>query len=319
MVRSFPSLWGRIYESLERKAASSRSKRLITTIDRMSARGLVAAAQESAPDRIVCTHFMPAEVFAERRRRGQLAAPVYVTLTDYDIHTMWIQPGVDGYFVASEEMAYALRAKGVGKAQVTVTGIPIDPLFSRQPDDRRAMRTALGLNPDAPTVLLSAGGFGFVRVDELVATMSEEMTDAQFLVVAGKNKRLHEALTRAAARLGGRVVPFGFVTNMHELMAASDLAVTKPGGLTSSECLATGVPMVIVNPIPGQEERNTEYFLENGVAVRARSAAHLIYKTGALLADPARLASMRAAARRLARPRAAFDIAAAVVRGETAR
>ena len=110
-------------------------------------------------------------------------------------------------------------------------------------------------------------------------------------------------------------MPFGFVTNMHELMAASDFAVTKCGGLTSSECLAMGLPMVIVNPIPGQEERNADFLLENGVAVKANSPDHLVYKVRRLLGEPERLERMRAAAVRVARPRAAYDVAERVMRG----
>ena len=138
--------------------------------------------------------------------------------------------------------------------------------------------------------------------------------DAQFLTVAGRNERLRKAIEKAAAANGGRIVPFGFVDNMHELMAASDFAVTKSGGLTSSECLAMNLPMVIWNPIPGQEERNADYLLENGAALRANSLAHLVFRVKRLLEDRRRLSRMRAAAKRIARPDAAFRIAEEVAR-----
>ena len=162
-------------------------------------------------------------------------------------------------------------------------------------------------------MLLSAGGFGLSEIDRTVAVLAERFADVQFLAIAGRNADLHDALVEAAGRHPGQIVPFGFVENMHELMAASDLAVTKCGGLTSSECLALGLPMLILKPIPGQEERNADHLLEIGAAVRSHSHAHTVFKLGALLENPGRLAAMARAARAAARPRAAFDIAAIVL------
>ncbi len=314
LVKHLPSVWGMIYERMERKAVDSKMKRLAALVDRLNARPLLKQVEAFAPDRIVCTHYLPAELLGRRRRKGKLDAPLFVTLTDYDIHTMWIQAGVDGYFVATDEMAHALRAKGVGDATVDVTGIPILPVFAARYPGRAAMRERLGLRPEPPTVLVAAGGFGMGKLDATVASLADAADDAQLLAIAGRNEKLEARLRAVAATRPGRIVPFGFVDNMHELMAASDFAVTKCGGLTSSECLAMGLPMVIIHPIPGQEERNADFLLERGVAVRANSPAHLAYKVGRLLADPARLAVMSAAARRCAKPRAAYDVAERVMR-----
>jgi len=271
LVAHLPSVWGMIYEQMERKPTTSKMKRLAALVDRLNSRRLLKEVAGFAPDRVICTHYLPAEILGRRRRKGKLDAPLFVTLTDYDIHVMWIQPGVDGYFVATDEMAYALR-------------------------------------PEPPTVLVAAGGFGMGGVDATVAMLAEAADDVQLLAIAGRNEKLHQALQAVAKAHEGRIVPFGFVTNMHELMAASDFAVTKCGGLTSSECLAMGLPMVIVSPIPGQEERNADFLLEGGAALRANSSAHLLYKVTTLLRDERRLARMRTAARRIAKPHAAFDI-----------
>jgi len=297
-----------IYEQMERKPTTSKMKRLAALVDRLNSRRLLKEVAGFAPDRVICTHYLPAEILGRRRRKGKLDAPLFVTLTDYDIHVMWIQPGVDGYFVATDEMAYALREKGVGEATVTVSGIPIMPVFSKRYRAKPAMRQRLGLRPEPPTVLVAAGGFGMGGVDATVAMLAEAADDVQLLAIAGRNEKLHQALQAVAKAHEGRIVPFGFVTNMHELMAASDFAVTKCGGLTSSECLAMGLPMVIVSPIPGQEERNADFLLEGGAALRANSSAHLLYKVTTLLRDERRLARMRTAARRIAKPHAAFDI-----------
>jgi processive 1,2-diacylglycerol beta-glucosyltransferase len=162
-------------------------------------------------------------------------------------------------------------------------------------------------------VLMAAGGFGLASLDQSVAILADTCEDVQLLAVAGRNEKLKAALEKVAASRPGKIMAFGFVNNMHELMAASDLAVTKSGGLTSSECMALGLPMIVVKPIPGQEERNADYLLENGVAVRANSGAHLVYKLRQLLGDPERLARMREAARRVSRPRAAYDVCEKVI------
>ncbi|MFO7973984.1 MAG: glycosyltransferase, partial [Candidatus Hydrogenedentota bacterium] len=254
-------------------------------------------------------HFLPAEVLGKQRDKGKLKAPVSTILTDYNIHSMWIQPGVDAYFVASDEMAHALQEKGVGKASVEVTGIPILPDFAKDYPPREDMRRALGLNAEMRTILVAAGGFGMMSADKTVKLLAEQIPAAQFIAVAGKNEALKKRLDKVAQLCDGRLKPFGFVNNMHELMAASDMVVSKSGGLTTSECLAMGLPLVVFNPIPGQEERNAVYLLEHGAGLWARTAAQMVYKTETLFNDPDRLAEMQKNARRLARPDAAFVIA----------
>ncbi|MBP7430551.1 MAG: glycosyltransferase, partial [Candidatus Hydrogenedentes bacterium] len=157
--------------------------------------------------------------------------------------------------------------------------------------------------------LVAAGGFGMMSADDAVKLLAGHLPEAQFLAVAGRNAELEKRLKKLARAYKGRVKPFGFVDNMHELMAASDVAVSKSGGLTTSECLAMGLPMLVFNPIPGQEERNAIYLLEHGAGLWARTPAQMLFKVKALLDDPKRLADMQEAARRIARPRAAFDIA----------
>lgn len=312
LVKELPSVWGHIYERLEAKPARSRLKSAMALFDRLNAARLTRMVAKLNPDCIVCTHFVPVEVLAQRRRKGKLRAPLYVVLTDYDVHTMWIQEGVDGYFVATEEMAYALRARGTD-AHITVTGIPVLPAFARTYPSRPDMRRQLGLDPSRPAVLVSAGGFGMMRADEAAVVLAGRLPQVQLLVVAGRNEALRERLERVASKAPGHIIPFGFVDNMHELMAASDLAVAKSGGLTTSECLALGLPMVVFNPIPGQEERNALYLLENGAGLWAHTAANMLYKAETLLADPERLARMQANARRIGRPDAAFRIAHTVL------
>ena len=315
LASDLPSVWGILYQQMERKTSASKSKKFAALVDRLNAAPIVRMVRRYAPDAVISTHYLPAEILGPLRRKGKLPAPLFVTLTDYDIHTMWIQEGVDRYFVATDEMAHALERTGIGNAKVSVTGIPIMPVFSQPHPAPQAMRRKLGLRPEPPTVLLSAGGFGLTRVDETVAMLADAVDDVQLVALAGRNAKLETKLRAVAASRPGKIVPMGFADNMHELMAASDFVVSKSGGLTVSECLAMGLPMVIFNPIPGQEERNADYLLENGVALRANSAAHLVYKVRRLLTDAALLARMKSATRQIARPRAAYEIVETVLSG----
>lgn len=315
LARDLPTIWGKIYSSLEERPAKSTVKRVAAVFDRLNARPLRRAVRAFQPDAVVCTHYMPAEVVGRLRRKGKLAAPVYVTLTDYDIHTMWLQDGVDHYTVATEEMAYALDAKGLDGAQVHVTGIPIMPVFSTPWPGRAEMRERLGLRVTVPTLLVSAGGFGLFHIDRFAEELAARVPDVQFLAVAGRNKRLRRGLEKVARKHPDKILPFGFVDNMHELMAASDFAVAKCGGLTTSECLAMGLPMVIIKPVPGQEERNAAFLLESGAGLWAHTAAHMIYKVERLLAAPDRVAQMAAAARAAARAGAAYEVVRVVMGG----
>jgi processive 1,2-diacylglycerol beta-glucosyltransferase len=315
LAKNLPSLWRMIYEKLEKQSAKSKVKRLSELSSRWNTPKFAKFVKRFDPDAIICTHYLPAEVLGSRLRKGKLRARLSMVLTDYDIHTMWVQSAASEYFVATDEMAYALRAKGVADAGVTVSGIPVLGDFAADYPARNIMRQQLGMNPKPPTVLLAAGGFGSVPLAKVAELLIAETENVQFITLAGKNAKLLKKCEAVAAKHPGRIIPLGYANNMHELMAASDFIVTKCGGLTSSECLAMGVPMVIINPIPGQEERNADFLLESGAAVRANSLAHLVFKVRMLLNDPARLRTMRAAALKAGKPDAADTIIRAVMDG----
>ena len=191
-----------------------------------------------------------------------------------------------------------------------MTGIPIDPVFA-EVKPRDAMRQKLGLLAERTIVLLSAGGFGVGPIEHAVASLLELRHPAQIVVVCGRNQELRQRLDALAAeRAGGSntLTVVGYTTDMDEYMSAADILVGKPGGLTTSEALAKQLLLVIVNPIPGQEERNSDHLLEQGAAIRCNNLPVLGYKIDRLLDDPARAAAMRESARRLARPHAAREI-----------
>lgn len=304
LVSRAPALWGYFYEYMDRPP-KQRPVPLKRALEHWNTRRLRENVRSFAPDAVVCTHFLPAEVLALERARGRLRGRLGVVVTDADVHRVWVHKGVDRYFVARDEGAVYLRALDGASPEVEVTGIPIDPRFARSAD-RAALRKKHGLPAEGPVVLLLGGGFGVGPVEDLFARLQSAERPVRFVVVAARNEKLRRALEAAS---GPRAVVLGFTREIDEWMAVADLLVTKPGGLTTSEALARGLPMVLVHPIPGQEQRNADALLEAGAAVRANNVEALAWKVDKLLGEPGRLDAMRAAARKAARPDAARRIA----------
>jgi len=234
-------------------------------------------------------------------------------LTDFDAHALWVQPTADRFFVGSEELAAVLAGRGIDAAKIAVTGIPINRSFARRPRRDHA-RESLHIDAGAQVVLVMGGGHGTGAVEDTVCAVLD-VPHAVVLAVAGRNRRLEEALHGLAGdglADDDRLRVFGFVEDIATLMSAADLVVTKSGGLTSSECLALGLPMLVRDPTPGQEERNCDHLLEIGAAWKAHGAASLRHKLARLLGDGAQLGRMARAARRHSRPFAARDVVQAM-------
>ena len=303
ILKWMPSLWRVVYEHTEKQPPWN------PRFTRLNAGRLIRTIQNFDPDCIVCTHFLPAALAAKMHREGKLRASVAVVLTDYDIHKMWIHRGVGHYFVANAETAYALHRKDVPTASVTISGIPTLSSFRKKQLSRDELRKKLNLDASRPVVLVTGGGCGLGELDAVVRALAAEYPLAQYLAVAGNNPKVFASLKTLAAQYRGIVTPFGFVSNIDEMMAASNLAITKPGGLTITECLAMALPTILINPIPGQEEHNAKYLLETGAALQAHNLSSLLYKVREVLANPQILARMSLAACNAAAPSAALTIA----------
>jgi processive 1,2-diacylglycerol beta-glucosyltransferase len=308
LVNTTPDLFGWLYDRLDKPW---KSDRLLQAFDKLNTRPLVRLLREYRPEILICTHFLPSEIISLLKARERLANRQAIVVTDFDAHAMWLCNHYEHYFVALDETRVYLTVLGIPAEKVSVTGIPIDPVFA-QAKDKRAMRDKHGLKQDRATILVSAGGFGVGPIDTLIRSLLQLRNKAQVIAICGRNQELKGRLDQIAARLAPdnpvalKVV--GYTMEMDELMAASDLVLGKPGGLTTSEALAKGLVFVVVNPIPGQEERNADHLLEAGAAIRCNNLPVLAYKIDLLLDDPARFAAMQASARRLARPRAAYGI-----------
>ncbi len=313
LVDKLPQLWSYLYAKSDRPTRDSFIGSLKRAAEKLNTRKLFAEIDRLEPDAILCTHFLPAELLSRRKaragRQGRALPPVWVQVTDFDVHALWVHPHIDRYCVANDEVAFRLADRGVPRERISVTGIPVGPQFSA-PLERAACAAELGIAPEKFTVLMMAGGAGVGSLDELAARLLRLPNDLQLVALAGRNAELLERLQFLARTHPGRLFPVGFTTTVERVMTAADLVVTKPGGLSVSECLAKGKPMLLVSPIPGQEERNADYLLEAGAAIKAVDAATLEFKLAVLLSDPARRLRMGEMAHGIARPHAARDVIA---------
>jgi processive 1,2-diacylglycerol beta-glucosyltransferase len=305
LVNRQPELLGWLYDALD-KPWQQQKRRL--ALDRLNTGPLKRLLRSHPPRLAICTHFLPAEILLHLRRKDGLQTPLGVVVTDLDAHALWLYKDVDWYFVAREETRQHLVRLGIPAGTIHVTGIPVHPSFAAA-RDRREARTALGLDPELTTILVVAGGFGVGPVETIVRETRGVRGPVQVVAVCGKNARLEKRLRELRASDGAPLHVVGFTRDMASWMAAADLFVGKAGGLSSSEALARGLVLVIVNPIPGQEERNADHYLEEGVAIRCNTLATLSWKISALLSDAPRLKRMRENVRRVATPNASARIA----------
>ncbi|MEK7468202.1 MAG: glycosyltransferase [Planctomycetota bacterium] len=307
-VNHIPKVWGYFYEYYDKKSASSKTAKVMRVLDRFNAGGLYKLVEEFKPDRILTTHFLPSNVLLSSKRKERASLPpISVCITDYDVHFFWIHEQVSRWYVGSEEVRWQVHRKGIPLERIIVAGIPIHPVFSKE-RSRAAAAQAAGLDAGMPTVLVLSGGFGVGAVGDTVAQVLKAPGNFQVAVVCGRNEDLRKQLSAIQAPSGKRLEVRGFVTDMENYLTSADFVVTKPGGLSVSEAIARGCPIVAYAPIPGQEERNCDYLMECGAAVKAKDPATLEFKIRQLLADENMRRRMAEAARRFSRPRAAFDI-----------
>jgi processive 1,2-diacylglycerol beta-glucosyltransferase len=280
--------------------------------DMLNTQPVVRFVREFQPDICVCTHFTPASIIAQMMATDQLDTSLSVVTTDYDFQGMWLSQTFNRFFVARDETRARLIDLGVAEDRITISGIPVRPVFG-EPVNRAAVMARYELPQDLPLILVSAGAVGGGPAQDIVAQIMNMRHEMRCVVVCGSNQRLlHdvEALTQPRA---DHFRVLGFSSDMPDLVRAATLFVGKPGGLTASECMAAGTPMVIVTPIPGQEERNSDYLLEEGAAIRCNDLDIIDYKIDRVFDEPERLERLRANARRLGRPDAARVIAETVL------
>jgi processive 1,2-diacylglycerol beta-glucosyltransferase len=309
LVNKAPHVLGYFYDVMDRPSISGKNRRdrFRLAVEKLNLRSFIRFLEEEPWDLVINTHFLPAEIIASLRKAGTLDLPQVTVTTDFETHRLWVNQPCEHYFTATEEGAQYLHHWGVPKADTTAVGIPIHPVFAA-PKDRAACHAKHGLTGDRPVVLQLAGGFGVGPIEHIYRALLDVEVPLEVVVITGKNESARKQLETVKPPSRHRTKVMGFTSEIDELMGSADLVVSKPGGLTTSEALARGAAMVVVNPIPGQESRNSDFLLENGAAIKVNNVATLAYKVTALLREPERLGRLKENARRLSRPRSAFDV-----------
>jgi len=304
LVKSAPEVLGWAYKASDEPWKTDAMR---LRLDRLQAHKLVKFIRRFNPDIVICTHFMPTGIIAHLIEKGIIQTHLSIVVTDLDMHAMWLSRTFHRYFVALDETKAYLLALGIPADRVTVSGIPVDPVFA-EPVDRTALRESLGLDPQRFTLLFSAGAYGVSPAEFVVTKLQQMRHRIQTIVICGHNQELQARVQAIVGEENPDFKILGYTQQMHDLMKVSDLYLGKPGGLTTAESLACGLPMVILGPIPGQEDRNSDHLLEEGVAIKCNEMNTIAYKIDRLLDDSERLASMQRRAKQLGRPYAAETI-----------
>jgi processive 1,2-diacylglycerol beta-glucosyltransferase len=307
-----PALAGFLYTKTDRAPSSDRG----TWLESFALRDFVRGAEIGRADAIVCTHFLCGRVLSSARARGEIRVPVTVCVTDQHPHGVWLAPNVDRLLVASERAREAAARAAIKPERLGVTGIPIDVRFSTGMS-RAEARRAMGLPADRQIALVSGGGLGLGGMEATVRALVECGREIHVVAVCGHNhacRRMLLPLARPPAPGRASCDVFGFTDHMPTMMAAADLFIGKPGGLSTAEAMASGLPMVLIRPIPGQEERNASLLVGLGAAVLERDSHRAGLVAADLMADEARVGAMRNVSRGLGRPNSAMAAAEEVLR-----
>lgn len=282
-LRYSPKLWGILYRRVQNRSVKPRVEFIL---HRMIYAQVIKLIRDYKPDVIIATHPFPSAVISRLKRMG-LNVPLHTVLTDYGAHGSWVSSGVDHYYLPSIQAKEQLMKLGVAEERLHVTGIPTHPKFWEK-HDKTLIRKKLGLD-HRPTLLFMGGGMGIGLSEEMMDTFHQFREEIQILIITGRNQRIYSSLTENETYRHPNIHIFGFVENIDELMDASDLLITKPGGVTSAEALTKQIPMIVLNPIPGQEEDNSLFIIRNQLGVSVNEINELKIFLQQFVENPSKL------------------------------
>jgi processive 1,2-diacylglycerol beta-glucosyltransferase len=307
IIKKRPEIWEYVYDNPE---VMKKTKKAREVLHRFNMAKIGKLIKRNSPDIIYCTQAFPCGMVSDYKKSRSSTVTLVGVLTDHAPHSYWLHDEVDYYVVPSSDTASRLREKGVPDSRIRVYGIPVDPLFGVK-QGKEKVRASLGLDQKKPTILIMGGSQGVGAIEEAVFSLTADtFHNYQLIVVTGSNKKLFRKLEKISRGLpAGVVTLFPYIRNVDALMDASDAVVTKAGGMTTSESLVKGLPMVITKPIPGHERMNADYLVSIGSAVEVKDVAFLHEKLNELFDDQGNLERMRERSLDAARPESAMDSA----------
>ncbi|WP_019123576.1 UDP-N-acetylglucosamine--LPS N-acetylglucosamine transferase [Brevibacillus massiliensis] len=307
LLKISPKMWGRIYHNTEK----TRFFDMNVIMNKLLANNLKKLINSANPDAFIATHPFASCMLSVLKGRNEWTMPIYTIITDYTIHPSWINHHINYYFIAHEQLYYLVDVYRHDYQKFKPMGIPIMKKFSL-PLNKIDLMEKFSLSPEQKTIILSGGGLGLGPMDKVLRGLDQIEQPLKVFVLTGLNQKLYRKVTDSTFRHD--VVPLGYIDNFHEYLEVADLIITKSGGLTTAEVLSKQVPMIIYNPLPGQEERNSHFLLNNGCAVHANMIEQLIYFIEELLQNPTKVNYIKRMALTVAKPDAAKQIARFIAR-----
>lgn len=303
VIKNTPELWEYLYDNPK---VIKSTRRIREMIHRANTEKLKILFDEFRPDVVACTQAYPCGMVADYKKTYNINLPLVGILTDYAPHSYWVYDNVDVYIVPSEETGRKLANNGIPEERIKPLGVPIDPKFIPR-QDKTAIQKELELDPGVPTILIMGGGQGLGPIKQMLVDIDKIPENFQALVVAGTNKKLRRWIQKR--RFKNKIIAFGYVDHVERLMDASTFIITKPGGVTTAEALAKGLPMLIINPLPGQEAINTRFLLNEGVALKADNGNELAELIDWLMVNPGKMRQISQNIARHSKPDSAIKAA----------
>ena len=313
MARYSPKFWGDLYSFSEKQYSTVTFS---NAVQRLLSIKLFKLFEKEKPDIVISTHPFITEMVATLKKRNKISVNLNVIITDYASHKFWeLKPEcVNRYFVANEEMKYGLINNNIAENKIFVTGIPVGPAFLKK-YDKKEIYNQFGLDENKRTVLIFGGGeYGLSNVKLFLTGLLATKENIQIVAIAGKSKKIQNMFKNTTANSNKKVVILGYTDKVPELMNIADFVISKPGGLTTTEILVSNVPFIIINPIPGQEEENARFLLNNGAAVRLFDAEKTTPFLNRLFVDDKRIECMKEMQRNIAKPNSTKDIAERILK-----
>lgn len=303
-LKNTPSIYAKLFSYAENEDTVSNVTQIINDFLSKRIKHLI---DKYNPDVIVCTHFFPLEMLSILKRKGRTSVPVIAIITDYAPHSIWFYDYIDAYVIPHEDFIQDLIEKGISKDTIYPYGIPINEEFLR-PIDKKEARQMLNLDTDKLTVLLMGGGLGMGNMKKIFEDLAFSSLDLQLITCTGSNMKLKNQLLEISSRCNKKTLIYDFTDNVSTLMSSCDILISKPGGLTITESINKHLPIIINSAIPGHEERNADYLLNNGIAARIKSTDSIVSIIKQLTISKTRLKYMRESAKEKSKPEATKNI-----------
>ena len=310
MAKKAPWAWGKIYSDSQKGPLAH----ITTRSNQVFAIKLLRLLREKKPDLIISTHPFGSQMCSYLKRKGKITSKIATILTDFAPHDQWLVGSdyTDYFFVAHNKMKEYLISKNIPENKIFATGIPISNKFLETFNTSKIL-SSLSLKENLKTVLFFAGGkfgLGKSRTLEIFNTLVNDFNNIQVIAISGKNKKMYEEFNQIVkiANKTNFIKIFEFVNNVPELMAVSDVVITKPGGLTTTESLVSGLPMIIINPIPGQEEENAQFLEHSNVGIWLKKQMNITKTISNFLSDNKKLKQMKENTKKISNRNSTKDI-----------